>query len=296
MNLVALFLLLIPLLPPASTEVVHTVVFVILNDDQTATVEVEDEGFLFAPPSFIQRDNVILTSWYQDENLTLWHDFDTPITRSMTLYSEWRYRGTSLSPATLRASEIGERFESETMTLYFDLYNPLAYQVRYQWQSARVGDQQFEDIGGATLSYFSPYRNGRFQYRLEYKVPLYNDANLVIGSIPYYTSPVIIDIYGQQTFLLPILMLTFVALVSLVYFFQRKRRIFFEVFGGQPLSPARFRVGEDTSLLPKARKKGFRFTGWYVDPQYEIPFKGMRMPLKSMRLYAKYTQKKNQSK
>jgi hypothetical protein len=281
-------------MPPALVEAMHAVEFVILNDDQTATIEVEDQGFIFTPPTFTPRDNVVLTAWYQDEALTIWHDFDAPITSSLTLYSQWRYRGTSLSPAILRASEQGERFESETMTLHFDLYEPLAYQVRYQWQSARVGDSQFEDIGGATLSYFSPYRNGRFQYRLEYKVPLYNDANLVTGSIPYYTSPIVIDIYGQQTFLLPILITSFLALFGLVYFFQRKRKIYFDVMGGQPLPPEAFRVGEDTSLLPKAKKKGYRFKGWYFDPQYENPFKGMRMPLKSMRLYAKYTPQKNQ--
>lgn len=292
MNLLTLSLLLLPLIPPASVEAEHTVEFVILNDDQRATVEVADQGFLFTPPTFTPRDNVVLTAWYQDEALTQWHDFDAPIRNSMTLFSEWRYRGTSLSPATLRLSEQGERFESNTMMLFFDLFEPLTYQVRYQWQSARVGDQQFEDIGGATLPSFSPYRNGRFQYRLEYKVPLYNDANLVVGSIPYYTTSVTIEIYGQQTFLLPILILTFMTLFGLVYFFQRKRFIYFEVMGGQALPPSRFRVGEDTSLVPKAKRKGYRFMGWYYDPAYEFPFKGIRMPLKSMRLYAKYKPQK----
>lgn len=279
---------LLPILPPQSAVDTHTLEFIILNDNQTQTVEVEHGDFLFSAPTFIPRDNVVLTAWYDDEALTQWHDFDVPILASKTLYAEWRYRGTSVQPATLRASEVGERFASETMTLYFDLYEPLAYQVRYQWQAARVTEQQFEDIGGATLPSFSPYRNGRFQYRLEYKVPLYNDANLVVGSIPYYTAPIIIEIYGQQTYTLPIVLASFFALFLLVYYFQKKRVIYFDVAGGQPLPPEKFHVGEDTSLLPKAKKKGYRFVGWYYDQDYEFPFKGNRMPLKSMRLYAKF--------
>jgi hypothetical protein len=262
--------------------------FIIKNDDQRQTVDVVNNGFIFSPPTFSPRDNVILTSWYQDEAMTIWHDFDVPITANLTLYAEWRYRGTSLSPATLRRSEEGQRFESNTMTLYFDLYEPLAYQVRYQWQSARMGEQTFDDIGGALTNTFSPYRNGTFQYRVEYKIPVYNNAGLVIGSIPYYSEPVIIEIYGQQTLFLPITLLTFGALIVAIVFFRRKRLVYYDVNGGIPILPSRFRVGEDTSLQPKAKKRGYRFQGWYLDPEYEIAFKGMRMPLKSMRLYAKY--------
>jgi hypothetical protein len=280
---------------PVLTTDTFQVEFVILNDDQRQTVDVTENSFLFSPPLFTPRDNVILTSWYQDDALTIWHDFDAPITSNLTLYSEWRYRGTSLSPATLRRSQEGQRFESNTMMLYFDLYEPLAYQVRYQWQSARLGEQNFEDIGGAVTNAFSPYRNGTFQYRIEYKIPVYNDAGLVVGSIPYYSEPVIIEIFGQQTLFIPITLLTFTVLFLTIVFFRRKRLIFYEVDGGFVIPPSRFRVGEDTSLQPKAKKPGYRFQGWYLDPNYEFAFKGMRMPLKSMRLYAKFkrTQKKN---
>lgn len=288
MTLLFSFLTLFSLSQPVSTTNSLTVEFVILNDEQSLTVTVEENGFLFSPPSFESRDNVILSAWYEDEALTIWHDFDAPIVEDMTLYSRWMYRGTSLSPATLRASEPGQRFESNTMTLFFDLYEPLAYQVRYQWQSARVNDQQFEDIGGAINASFSPYRNGTFQYRIEYKVPLYNDAGLVVGNIPYYSAPITIEIYGQQTLFLPIFLLTFSGLFLVVYFLRRKRKIMYEIGDGLPLKPSWYHVGEDTSVQPKAKKKGHRFIGWYLDDQYEIPFKGMRMPLKSIRLYAKF--------
>ncbi len=289
------FLTLFSLSQPVSTADSLQVEFIILNDDQRQTVQVAENSFLFSPPLFTPRANVILTSWYQDEALTIWHDFDMPITSNLTLFSEWRYRGTSLNPATIRRSQDGQRFESNTMLLYFDLYEPLAYQVRYQWQSARVGEQNFEDIGGAVTNSFSPYRNGTFQYRIEYKIPVYNNAGLVIGSIPYYSEPVIIDIFGQQTLFVPITVLTFTTLILALVFFRRKRLIYYDVNGGLYLPPSRFRVGEDTSLQPRAKKPGHRFQGWYLDPHYEFAFNGMRMPLKSMRLYAKYKriQKKN---
>jgi uncharacterized repeat protein (TIGR02543 family) len=290
MGLHALLASLVVALTPQFTQVTHTITFVIVNDlEQTTTVEVADGSFFYDPPQFLARDNVtLLNFWYTDEALTQFHDFDFPVTQSLTLYNEWRYRSSSIQPATLRQSATGNRFQSQTMTIYFDLFSPMAVNVRYQWQAAPLNNQDFEAISGANEPQFSPFRNGTFQYRLRYRVPTIQDDNGEVAFITYFSEVITITIFGQQTNFFYYFVPTLIMLGYGLYFLIKKRAVYYEVGEGNPLSPSYYRVGEDTSLLPRAKKKGFIFKGWYSDEAFTSPFTGNRMPLKSFKLYAKF--------
>jgi uncharacterized repeat protein (TIGR02543 family) len=270
--------------------------FLIVNDDQQKIITVNQGDFVFSPPSdFILRDNVRLRGWYQDEALTQFHDFDAPLFTSKVIYAAWDYLNPGVL-ARLHASEIGTRFESNTMTLSMPLYEPLKAQVRFQWQSASSLSGDFQSIGGATKSTFAPFRNGTFQYRLRYRVPLYNANGLIIDSITYYSEVVTLTIYGQQTNVGYLLFAGLSLLTSVIVFLRVKRKVYYEVGEGDAIIPGLFHIGEDISLQPKAKKKGHRFQGWYLDSNFQILFTGFRMPLKSIKLYAKFKKTKSNRK
>jgi hypothetical protein len=117
---VALFL---PIAPPVAANDSFTLTFIILNDDQTKTITVnEGEVFLNPPIDFISRDNAQLKGWYRDVSLDSFHNFTSPITQDTTVYARWDFLNPAISLASLDHSMEGDRFESNTMVLSFPLY------------------------------------------------------------------------------------------------------------------------------------------------------------------------------
>jgi hypothetical protein len=286
----ALFL---PIAPPVAANASFTLTFTILNDDQTKTITWNKETHLTDPSTyFIMRDNAHLNGWYRDESLNFFHNIANPITEDTTVYARWVYLNPAFSLASLYQSMEGDRFESKTMVLSFPLYVPLRVNVRYQWQAAPQFSDDFENIGGANTSEFSPFRNGTFRYRIRYRVPITNSVGKVTDTISYFSQPVTITIYGQQSQLAFYIVGGLTLLLAMVLFIRWKRPVYYDVAGGKPINPSRFRVGEDISLQPKASKPGHRFLGWSMDKDHEHPFEGMRMPMKAVRLYAKFKKTK----
>jgi hypothetical protein len=285
---VALFL---PIAPPVAANDSFTLTFIILNDDQTKTITVnEGEVFLNPPIDFISRDNAQLKGWYRDVSLDSFHNFTSPITQDTTVYARWDFLNPAISLASLYQSMEGDRFESNTMVLSFPLYEPLRANVRYQWEAAPQFSDDFENIGGANSNEFSPFRNGTFRYRIRYRVPNTNQNDG--KTISYYSQPVTITIYGQQSQVAFYTGGGLLLLLGIVLFIRWKRPVYYDVAGGKPINPGRFRVGEDISLQPKASKPGHRFLGWSLDEDHQHPFEGMRMPMKAVRLYAKFKKTK----
>ena len=277
---------------PASLAQPVTLTFTIVNDTQQRQFNLEAGAFFFSPPDdFIQRDNVRLRGWYSDATLMSFHDFDLPINQDTTLYARWDYLNPALGTARLTPSLEGDRFASKTMTLRMPLYAPLAEDVRFQWQAAPMNSNQFDNIGGANKATFSPFRNGTFQYRLRYRIPIYSEGGTVIDTVSYYSETVTLTIYGQQTILGYIIGAGLICLVGLIIFLRRKRRIDYVVDGGS-LTASYFHIGEDITLLPKAKRKGYRFIGWYEDEARRQPVSRDRMPLTSFKLYAKFKKTK----
>jgi LPXTG-motif cell wall-anchored protein len=103
---------------------------------------------------------------------------------------------------------------------------------------------------------------------------------------------VTITIYGQQSQVAFYIGGGLLLLLGMVLFIRWKRPVYYDVAGGKPINPSRFRVGEDISLQPKASKQGHRFLGWSMDEDHQHPFEGMRMPMKAVRLYAKFKKTK----
>jgi len=286
----ALFL---PTAPQIAIDDSITLTFVIINDDQTKTFIINDGDFFLSPPTdFIRRDNVQLNGWYKEASLNSFHNFTNPITQDTVVYARWDFLNPAISLASLNQSMEGVRFESNTMVLSFPLYETLRTNVRYQWQAAPQFSDDFDNIGGANSSQFSPFRNGTFRYRIRYLIPITNPTGFVTDTISYYSQPVIITIYGQQSYIAFYIGGGLIVLLGIVLFLRLKRAVYYEVADGIPINPNRFRVGEDISLQPKARKQGHRFLGWYMDEQLQQPFEGMRMPMKAMRLYAKFKKTK----
>ena len=78
---------LIGVTPPLPLQETVQLSFLILNDDQTKVITLNQGEFYFNPPTdFVIRENVRLKGWYQDENLTRFHDFDAPINQD-TLFT-----------------------------------------------------------------------------------------------------------------------------------------------------------------------------------------------------------------
>ncbi|MEY3431652.1 MAG: hypothetical protein RIS53_550 [Bacillota bacterium] len=294
MTLLALStVVLIGLLTPLPIQDTVNLTFIILNDDQQKVVTLNQGEFYFNPPNdFILRDNVRLKGWYQDENLTRFHDFDLPIVQDTNVYAMWDYLNPAIALAQLSQSSEGNRFESKTMVLNLPLYQPLQEGVRYQWQAAPQNSADFENIGGANTNHFSPFRNGTFQYRVRYRLPIYNNNGTIIDDVSYYSNIVTITIYGQQTIVGYIIAISLILLMGLIFFLRTKRSIYYVVDGGELLKPGRFYIGEDITLQPKAKKKGYRFIGWFEDDTLKQPFSGLRMPMKAMKLYAKFKKTK----
>jgi hypothetical protein len=286
---VALFL---PIAPPVAANDSFTLTFIILNDDQTKTFSVSEGDFFRDPPTFIPRDNAQLNGWYRDVSLDSFHSFQSPITQDTNVYARWVYLNPTFSLASLYQSMEGDRFESNTMVLSFPLYEPLRANVRYQWQAAPQFSDDFENIGGANSNEFSPFRNGTFRYRIRYRVPNNNQNDGAPSTISYYSQPVTITIYGQQSQVAFYIGGGLLLLLGMVLFIRWKRPVYYDVAGGKPINPGRFRVGEDISLQPKASKPGHRFLGWSMDEDHQHPFEGMRMPMKVVRLYAKFKKTK----
>ncbi len=274
----------------------HTLTFRIINDTQFETVEVAHGSYYYDEPVFIQRDNVRLNKWFADEALTSRIDFEAfAIIDDTTVYARWEYLITSFSPAGIFQDQIGESFESRTMNLTFPLYELLAYQVLFQWQQAPINSSNFRDIGGAIGQTFAPFQNGTFQYRIEYKVPLRNNANLVIGTLPYYSHPLTITIFGQRTATPYLVAFAFTLLLATLIYILKKRTITYQHLGELSIPPQRVKLGEDITLQPKPRRKGYTFNGWYMDEEYTIPFELLRMQSKSFNLYAKFSKKTKKS-
>ena len=285
--------LILPVAPPVSVDDSITLTFTILNDDQTKSFTLSEGDFFLNPPTdFILRDNAKLNGWYSDASLNSFYNFTNPIVNDTTVYARWDYLNPAISFATLYQSMEGDRFESKTMVLSFPLYEPLRVNVRYQWQAAPQFSDDFENIGGANASEFSPFRNGTFRYRIRYRVPITNSVGTVTDTISYFSQPVTITIYGQQSQLALYIIGGLMVLLGMVLFLRWKRPVYYDVAGGTPISPNRFRVGEDISVQPKASKPGHRFLGWYMDEQQQHPFEGIRMPMKAVRLYAKFKKTK----
>jgi hypothetical protein len=279
--------------PPVSVDDSITLTFTILNDDQTKSFTLSEGDFFLNPPTdFILRDNAKLNGWYSDSSLNSFYNFTNPIVTDTTVYARWDYLNPTISFASLYQSMEGDRFESKTMVLSFPLYEPLRVNVRYQWQAAPQFSDDFENIGGANASEFSPFRNGTFRYRIRYRVPITNSVGTVTDTISYFSQPVTITIYGQQSQLALYIIGGLMLLLGMVLFLRWKRPVYYDVAGGTPISPNRFRVGEDISVQPKASKPGHRFLGWYMDEQQQHPFEGIRMPMKAVRLYAKFKKTK----
>jgi uncharacterized repeat protein (TIGR02543 family) len=284
---------LIGLSTPLPVQETVTVSFIILNDDQTKVITLNQGDFYFnAPTDFVIRDNVRLKGWYQDENLTRFHDFDLPILQDTSVYATWDYLNPAIALAQLTQSIVGDRFESTTMTLTLPLYEPLKEDVRFQWQAAPQNSSDFDNIGGANLDHFSPFRNGTFQYRVRYRLPIYSGSGTIIDYVSYYSNVATISIYGQQTIVGYIIGLSLILLVGFIWFLRIKRPIYYEVDGGEALPPGRFYMGEDITVQPKAKKKGYRFIGWYENDTLNQPFSGLRMPMKAIKLYAKFKKTK----
>ena len=294
MLLLALSLaLILPVAPPVSVDDSIILTFTILNDDQTKSFTLSEGDFFLNPPTdFILRDNAKLNGWYSDESLNSFYSFTNPIVNNTTVYARWDYLNPTISFASLYQSMEGDRFESKTMVLSFPLYEPLRVNVRYQWQAAPQFSDDFENIGGAKASEFSPFRNGTFRYRIRYRVPITNSVGTVTDTISYFSQPVTITIYGQQSQLALYIVGGLMLLLGVVLFLRWKRPVYYDVAGGTPINPNRFRVGEDISVQPKASKPGHRFLGWYMDEQQQHPFEGIRMPMKAVRLYAKFKKTK----
>jgi hypothetical protein len=285
--------LILPVAPPVSVDDSITLTFTILNDDQTKSFTLSEGDFFLNPPTdFIFRDNAKLNGWYSDPSLNSFYNFTNPIVTDTTVYARWDYLNPTISFATLYQSMEGDRFESKTMVLSFPLYEPLRVNVRYQWQAAPQFSDDFENIGGANASEFSPFRNGTFRYRIRYRVPITNSVGTVTDTISYFSQPVTITIYGQQSQLALYIIGGLMLLLGMVLFLRWKRPVYYDVAGGAPINPNRFRVGEDISVQPKASKPGHRFLGWYMDEQQQHPFEGIRMPMKAVRLYAKFKKTK----
>jgi uncharacterized repeat protein (TIGR02543 family) len=285
--------LLLPVSPPLSVDDSITLTFTILNDDQNKSFSLSEGEMVLNPPTdFIQRDNAKLNGWYTDASLDSFYNFSNPILTNTTVYARWDYLNPAISLASLYQSMAGDRFESKTMVLSFPLYEPLRVNVRYQWQAAPQYSDDFDNIGGANSPEFSPFRNGTFQYRIRYRIPITNPTGFVTDTISYYSEPVTITIYGQQSQVGLYIVGGLMLLLGMVLFLRWKRPVYYDVAGGRAIRPNRFRVGEDISVQPKASKPGYRFLGWYTDDQQQHPFEGMRMPMKAVRLYAKFKKTK----
>jgi hypothetical protein len=285
--------LILPVSPPLSMDDSITMNFVILNDDQSKSFSLSEGDIFLGPPTdFILRDNVKLNGWYTDASLDSFYNFSNPILTNTTVYARWDYLNPAISLASLYQSMAGDRFESNTMVLSFPLYEPLRANVRYQWQAAPQLSDDFDNIGGANSPEFSPFRNGTFQYRIRYRIPITNPTGFVTDTISYYSQPVTINIYGQQSQVALYIVTGLMLLLGMVLFLRWKRPVYYDVAGGRPISPNRYRVGEDISLQPKASKPGHRFLGWYMDDEHQQPFEGIRMPMKAVRLYAKFKKTK----
>ncbi len=286
----ALFL---PIAPPVAANDSFTLTFIILNDDQTKTITWNEEAGLTDPSTyFVMRDNAQLNGWYSDASLDSFYNVTNPITQDTTVYARWDFLNPAISLASLYQSMEGDRFESKTMVLSFPLYEPLRANVRYQWEAAPQFSDDFENIGGANKNEFSPFRNGTFRYRIRYRVPNPNQNDGVTNTISYFSQPVTITIYGQQSQVAFYIGGGLLLLLGMVLFIRGKRPVYYDVAGGKPINPSRFRVGEDISLQPKASKPGHRFLGWSMDEDHQQPFEGMRMPMKAVRLYAKFKKTK----
>jgi hypothetical protein len=283
----------IPIAPPAAVDDSIKLTFVIINDDQSKTITLsEGDIFLEPPTDFILRDNAQLNGWYKEITLNSFHNFANPITQDTTVYARWDFLNPAISFASLNQSMEGVRFESNTMVLSFPLYEPLRTNVRYQWQAAPQFSDDFDNIGGANSPEFSPFRNGTFRYRIRYRIPITNPTGFVTDTISYYSQPVTITIYGQQSQVALYIVTGLMLLLGMVLFLRWKRPVYYDVAGGRPISPNRYRVGEDISLQPKASKPGHRFLGWHMDDKHQQPFEGTRMPMKAVRLYAKFKKTK----
>ncbi len=66
-------------------------------------------------------------------------------------------------------------------------------------------------------------------------------------------------------------------------------KISFETFGGDRLEDLTFDAHNHMPSLPKARKDGYYFEGWFADKEYTQPIKKLNEIKKSTRLYAKFT-------
>jgi hypothetical protein len=208
------------------------------------------------------------------------------VNANMTLYAGWDYLIDEDGKAALTLSQPGETFKSGSLTLTFDLYEPLLQDVTFEWQMKRETGGDWFDIPGATERSFAPIRNGRHAYRVVYRTPVY-DGEAIIDTVRHESASVWIEIYGEIPWLPIIVSIVFLAMFGLVYYLSYKWPIRLHV-DGVLWSRLRFRQHEDISDLPRPIKDDHRFDGWYQDGSYKEIYHPARMPRHGLDLYGRF--------
>lgn len=112
--------------------------------------------------------------------------------------------------------------------------------------------------------------------------------NLILLEKGVYTSNWYIGMY----ILLGVLMLPWIYLIIRFGIF-RKLRVRFIIDSNTELAPIYLKKGKEI-ILPKAPTlDGKEFVGWYLDKDFDKPYKTMLMPDENIKLYAKYVEKEN---
>lgn len=270
-----------------------TVSFDIINDDQEIdSIAVMVGEYVFLPQvgvDILARDNVVLSGWFKNENLTNpFYAEDETITTSLTLYSEWRYLNDSIRKAVIQLSETGQTFETGSVTLSLPLYEPLAQGVTYQWQSRLVGAPAWIDIEEAQDASYTPNRNGTFEFRVKYYVQQWISGTWT--EVRKESESITITLQGAFDWQVVYYPLGILLIAGLVFWVKRKQPIDYYI-QGERVNRLYVDVYEDISVQPTMEKAGYIFSGWFTDPQLQHRFEGMRMPRKKVNLYGEFRKK-----
>ncbi len=152
----------------------------VTNYDIPVASQTVDYNNKVTRPHDPKRQNYRIVKWYTDEALTKPYDFDTPVTKNLTLYAQWQYEGIIVSDGIKidgvlleKTSEV--EITNQTVTVQGTTPDFIPADSRYP--------QEYRNVGSlTTLTTINPFVMGKYAVTQE----LYN---AVMSKTDYEANP-----------------------------------------------------------------------------------------------------------
>ena len=248
-------------------------------------------------PTTPEKENYAFAGWYSDSNLTTEYDFETPVTRNITLYAKWIAGAYQITyDLDGGVADNPTYYTAETPT--FTLNNPTKEGYTFTGWTGSNGNTPEMTV---TITQGS---SGAKTYTAHYQVKEYtinfnydgidsieeNYGEELVLPTPRKTGYSFLGWFRDSNLTEPFTATTMPAESLTLYpkFAINTYSISFYTNGGNSISNIEKEYNESIGTLPTPIKEGNIFAGWYSDSDLTEEFNLTNMPGRNITLYAKW--------